>query len=118
MPAIKRKEDKETCPIYGDHLQLKAYAEENRSIIQKNHLEVMTAIGSSKAAQEELSDSVKAINDNVKKIAGELESVNSLFLAWNLLPKIAKSLIKILSVAGGAAIAIKAIIDFLKIFLG
>ena len=115
---LRNKGDKESCPLYEDHLQLKNYAEENRNTIMKNHLEVVSMIEKGQLSHETLSKSVYAIHDDLKIIVSKIEKVQSLFDAWNLLPKLARLVIKTLLAAGGLALAIEAIINFFKLFMG
>lgn len=119
MAVLKqRKDDKETCPLYEDHLQLKEHSEQNRLMIENNHTQVMSMISSAQSSHDGLSKSVKEIHKDVRTIAEKLDSANSLFEAWKMLPKLARTSIKVLTVAGGAAIALKGIIDLFKIIIG
>jgi len=107
----QRKDDKESCPLYEDHLQLKEYSEQNRLMIENNHTQVMSS-------HDGLSRSVKEIHKDVRTIAEKIDSANSLFEAWKMLPKLARTSIKVLTVAGGAAIALKGIIDLFRLIIG
>ena len=119
MAVLKqRKDDKETCPLYEDHLQLKEHSEQNRLMIENNHTQVMSMISSAQSSHDGLSKSVKEIHKDVRTIAEKLDSANSLFEAWKMLPKLARTSIKVLTVAGGAAIALRGIFDFLRLFMG
>lgn len=119
MAVLKqRKEDKETCPLYEDHVQLKEHSEQNRLMIQNNHLQVVAMIKSAQLSHDGLSNSVEAIHKDVRTIAEKIDSANSLFEAWKMLPKLARTSIKVLTVAGGAAIALKGIIDLFNIIIG
>ena len=119
MAVLKqRKEDKEACPLYEDHLQLKEHSEQNRLMIENNHTQVMSMISSAQLSHEGLSNSVKEIHKDVRTIAEKIDSANSLFEAWKMLPKLARTSIKVLTVAGGAAIALKGIIDLFNIIIG
>lgn len=115
---LRNKSDKESCPLYEDYLQLKNYAEENRNMIMKNHLEVVSMIEKGQLSHETLSKSVYAIHEDLKTIVHKIEKVQGLFVAWTLLPNIARSAIKILLSLGGLAIAVEAIINFIKLFIG
>ena len=119
MAVLKqRKEDKETCPLYEDHVQLKEHSEQNRLMIQNNHLQVVAMIHSAKESHDGLTVSVNEIHKHVRVIAEKIDGVNSLFEAWKMLPKVARTSIKVLTVSGGAAIALKGIFDFLRLFTG
>lgn len=119
MAVLKqRKDDKETCPLYEDHVQLKEHSEQNRLMIQNNHLKVISMIKSAKLSHDGLSNSVKEIHKDVRTIAEKIDSANSLFEAWKMLPNVARTSIKVLTVAGGAAIALKGIIDLFRLIIG
>lgn len=114
----QRKDDKETCPLYEDHLQLKEHSEQNRLMIENNHTQVMSMISSAKLSHDGLSSSVKEIHKDVRIIAQKIDSANSLFEAWKMLPNVTRISIKILTVGGGLAIALKGIIDLFRLIIG
>ena len=119
MAVLKqRKEDKESCPLYEDHMQLKEHSEENRLMIQNNHLQVVAMIKSAQLSHDGLSSYVKDIHSDVRIVAEKFERAHGLFEAWFMLPKIARTTIKVFTVAGGVAIALKGIIDLFKIIIG
>ncbi len=119
MAVLKqRKEDKETCPLYEDHIQLKTHSEENRQMIQNNHLQVISMIKTAQLSHDGLSSSVKDIHNDVRIIVEKMDRAHGLFEAWNMLPRIAKTSIKVLTISGGVAIALKGIIDLFRMFMG
>ncbi len=65
-----------------------------------------------------LSSSVKEIHKDVRIIAQKIDSANSLFEAWKMLPNVTRISIKILTVGGGLAIALKGIIDLFRLIIG
>ena len=114
----QRKDDKESCPLFNEYLQLREHSDENRLMIENNHTQVMSMIHSAKESHDGLTVSVNEIHKHVKVIAEKIDGVNSLFEAWKMLPKVARTSIKVLTVSGGAAIALKGIFDFLRLFTG
>lgn len=114
----QRKDDRESCPLFNDYLQLREHSDENRLMIENNHTQVMSMIKSSQSSHDGLAMSVKEIHKDVRTIAEKLDSANSLFEAWKMLPKLARTSIKVLTVAGGAAIALKGIIDLFRLIIG
>ena len=119
MAVLKqRKDDKEACPLFNEYLQLREHSDENRLMIENNHTQVMSMINSAKESHDGLSCSVNEIHKHVRTIAEKIDGVNSLFEAWKMLPKLARTSIKVLTVAGGAAIALKGIIDLFRLIIG
>lgn len=119
MAVLKqRKDDKEACPLFNEYLQLREHSDENRLMIENNHTQVMSMIHSAKESHDGLTVSVNEIHKHVRVIAEKIDGVNSLFEAWKMLPKVARTSIKVLTVSGGAAIALKGIFDFLRLFTG
>ena len=114
----QRKDDKESCPLFNDYFQLREHSDENRLMIENNHTQVMSMISSAQSSHDGLSRSVKEIHKDVRTIAEKIDSANSLFEAWKMLPKLARTSIKVLTVAGGAAIALKGIIDLFRLIIG
>ena len=114
----QRKDDKESCPLFNEYLQLREHLDENRLMIENNHTQVMSMIHSAKESHDGLTVSVNEIHKHVRVIAEKIDGVNSLFEAWKMLPKVARTSIKVLTVSGGAAIALKGIFDFLRLFTG
>lgn len=119
MAVLKqRKDDKEACPLFNEYLQLREHSDENRLMIENNHTQVMSMIHSAKESHDGLTVSVNEIHKHVRIIAEKIDGVNSLFEAWKMLPKLARTSIKFLTVAGGAAIALKGIIDLFRLIIG
>jgi len=119
MAVLKqRKDDKEACPLFNEYLQLREHSDENRSLIENNHTEVMTLINTAKESNEGLANSVKEIHGDVRIIVDKFERAHGLFEAWFMLPKITRVSIKVFTVFSGVAIALKGIIDLFRLIMG